>query len=351
MDDIRIIDASLQFINELLRNMLDIHRASDKHMKLDFQTTDLSRDVFDPVSAILYMRGAKVDILTDCPKNLMVRTDRMRLKQIVLNLAANSTKFVEKGYIRLRAIVENDKVVVAVEDSGPGIPQEKRNRLFAKFQESLDRLNQGTGIGLCVCKNLSELMGADLGLDDTFESGIEGCPGTRFVLSLNQPPIEPQADDPEQSEHDGDSNIVPASKAEENPLPKELNVLFVDDDTVLRKMFSRAVRRVVGPGWKISEASNGETAIRMLQDASEPYDVIFMDHYMAAVEKQLLGSEAVRQLRANGVTSIICGLSANDKEHEFREAGADAFMFKPFPCEQNALRSELHRVLEAGGGL
>jgi signal transduction histidine kinase len=144
MDDLRIIDASLQFINELLRNMLDIHRASDKQMKLEIKPTDMLRDVFEPVASILFMRGAKVDILTDCPKNLIVETDRMRLKQIVLNLAANSTKFVNQGYIRLRAAVSDENTVtVYVEDSGPGIPVEKRDRLFAKFQESLDMLNQG----------------------------------------------------------------------------------------------------------------------------------------------------------------------------------------------------------------
>jgi CheY-like chemotaxis protein len=201
----------------------------------------------------------------------------------------------------------------------------------------------GTGIGLCVCKNLSELMGADIALDDTFDSGIEGCPGTRFKLNLNQPPVEQNDEDVDSSDMDSSAENGAVSK---DPLPKNLSVLFVDDDTVLRKMFSRALRRVA-PDWKISEASNGETAIRMVD--TNTYDMIFIDHYMAAVEKQLLGSEAVLQLRAKGVKSIICGLSANDKEREFMNAGANAFMFKPFPCEKIALQSEIYRVLEAGG--
>jgi signal transduction histidine kinase len=88
------------------------------------------------------MRGAKVDIQTECPRNLVVETDRMRLKQIFLNLAANASKFVDSGYIRLRAEVLNNNVHVHVEDSGSGIPIAKRKLLFAKFQESLDMLNQ-----------------------------------------------------------------------------------------------------------------------------------------------------------------------------------------------------------------
>jgi hypothetical protein len=79
------------------------------------------------------------EIKTDCPNNLIVMSDRMRLKQIVLNLAA--MRFVEQGYIQLQAEVANDNVTLLVEDSGPGIPR-KSERLFAKFKESLDLLNQ-----------------------------------------------------------------------------------------------------------------------------------------------------------------------------------------------------------------
>ena len=68
---------------------------------------------------------------------------------------------------------------------------------------------------------------------------------------------------------------------------------------------------------------------------------------MASVEKQLLGTETVRALRSRGADSIICGLSANDMEQQFVEAGADCFLFKPFPCEKETLSVELLRVLAA----
>jgi DNA-binding response OmpR family regulator len=69
---------------------------------------------------------------------------------------------------------------------------------------------------------------------------------------------------------------------------------------------------------------------------------------MASVEKQLLGTETVRALRANGVNSIICGLSANHVEEQFYEAGADAFMMKPFPCKTDAFATELRSILRQG---
>jgi signal transduction histidine kinase/CheY-like chemotaxis protein len=340
-DDIHIVDSSLQFINELLRNMLDVH-AGNK-IKLNIGPTDLLRDVFEPVASILFMRGAKIEIKTDCPNHLIVLSDRMRLKQIILNLAANATKFVQQGYIQLRAVVVDGNVTLLVEDSGPGIPPEKRERLFAKFQESLDLLNQGTGIGLCVCKNLSEILGADLALDDAFESGVDGCPGTRFTLRLNQAPVVDIVDPIDESEDS--QKTKPTLGGPSLELPESLLVLFVDDDTVLRKMFTRALRRIA-PKWDISEASNGETALRLVD--SKSFDLIFMDQYMASIEKQLLGTETVRALRAKGFKNTICGLSANDKSQEFLEAGADAFMCKPFPCGKEGLSTEILRVLEEG---
>mmetsp|Transcript_13126 Transcript_13126/g.21759 ORF Transcript_13126/g.21759 Transcript_13126/m.21759 type:complete len:806 (+) Transcript_13126:126-2543(+) len=337
MSDVQIVDSSLQFVNELLRNMLDIHGTANKSVKLAYLPTDVLRDVFEPVASILFMRGnPKVKILTECPPNLIVMGDRMRLKQIILNLSSNSTKFVQEGYIRLRAEVANDKILLHVEDSGPGIPPDKRNRLFAKFQESLDSLNQGTGIGLCVCKNLSDLMKADIYLDEHFDSGIPGFPGTRFTLRLNEAPlvIENGVNGMEESD---DGINAPLELAE------SLSVLFVDDDLIIRKMFTRSIARAA-PTWNIKEASNGETALRLVEDNS--YDIIFIDQYMASIEKQLLGTETVRLMRAKGVNCIICGLSANDKETEFLEAGANGFMMKPFPAKKEPLKAELLLLLD-----
>jgi signal transduction histidine kinase len=101
---------------------------------------------------MLYQRDGGVDVTVDCPKNLIIATDCLRLKQIMLNLGRNSTKFVHSGFIRFRAAVVDGVVEVYVEDSGPGIPIEKRGALFEKFQSSLDVLSQGTGIGLSLVR-------------------------------------------------------------------------------------------------------------------------------------------------------------------------------------------------------
>jgi signal transduction histidine kinase len=143
-DDIKIIANALKFVNDLLRSMLDMHRAADKQLKVNLTPTDIKLDVLESVHSMLPQRDPKFRVQVECPDGLMVMTDRLRLKQVCLNLSRNSVKFISEGFIRLRAETIDNEVCVIIEDSGPGIPREKRGMLFREFQESLDSLSQGT---------------------------------------------------------------------------------------------------------------------------------------------------------------------------------------------------------------
>ena len=148
-EDLNVVKSSLTFINDLLRSLLDLSKIENKQMTLKTSPTDLLNDVIEPVATIVRRRHEAIKIEVDCPANVVVEADQMRLKQVVLNLSMNSKKFVEKGFIRLSVRVVPEKgVEISVSDSGPGIPESKRNNLFARFQESLDLMQQGTGIGL-----------------------------------------------------------------------------------------------------------------------------------------------------------------------------------------------------------
>lgn len=413
-DDVEVLDCSLQYINDFLRSMLDIHQVDDNKIKLHMAPADVLHDVLEPIASILHKRVASYDILVDCPEKLLITTDVIRLKQVVLNLVRNASKFVERGFLRMRANVVRNQVIIYVEDSGPGIPLEKQKALFAKYQTSLDLLGQGTGIGLSLSKKLMEAMGGEIGLDSNYDSGIEGCPGACFVIQLGTSPVDlsaalvltdsetdPMCEVPlpfdapvpsvpkEEQKGDGEKQAHPAvtgaldvsnppqtsigqgktapvpfdieSQAAGPPpaaatpkdplppakpeLPSELSVLFVDDDAVLRKLFMRGVKRAM-PSWQISEASSGETALRMCETRwPAQYDLIFLDQYMASVDKQLLGTEAAQAMRTKGITSKICGLSANDLRDAFISAGANDFILKPMPCKVEELKNVLRRIL------
>ena len=140
--------------------------------------------------------------------------------------------------------------------------------------------------------------------------------------------------------------VIPLDTTEQlscsiSQVPENLSILFVDDDNVLQKLFARAVKKAA-PSWTIAEAASGEAALQLVETSK--YDLIFMDQYMASAEKQLLGTETVRELRVRGIESTICGLSANNMEESFLSAGADAFLLKPFPCDCEAMECELARI-------
>lgn len=147
-EDVSVIVSSLSFINDLLRNMLDMHRANSNQLQLNPTHTDVLSDILQPVAAMLYRRGENFKVEVECESDdMVIMADKLRLKQIVMNLGRNAVKFVTKGFVRLRAArdLESGYVRIFVEDSGPGIPLEKRSRLFSKFQESRKITGSATG--------------------------------------------------------------------------------------------------------------------------------------------------------------------------------------------------------------
>jgi signal transduction histidine kinase/CheY-like chemotaxis protein len=466
-EDMATVNSSLHLINDLLRSILDIYRANTTKMKITMAPTDIRRDIFDSVLSILYTRTANFKVLVECPDNLIVMTDGIRLKQVIINLVCNAAKYVEKGFVRMRADIVDNNVRLYVEDSGPGIAPNKRDNLFGKYQASLDLLSQGTGIGLNLSKKLLTILEGEIWLDESYNAGIDGCPGACFVIQLNSAPFdietalpsESQESDPGELLHHGKSlfedlsvelrppslamasaeasqvqsaqskkdpcrqNGLPLFSLPETPpsplfsqslnlqatdqpalsppeskaaicnsavplpppaqlptsaepavaptgtasrppppppanqvttssdpppfeLPADMSVLFVDDDAVLRKLFVRAVKKAV-PNWKVSEAASGETALRMCESGGT-FDLIFLDQYMASVEKRLLGTETALAMRTKGIKSKLVGLSANDLRDAFIGAGADDFILKPMPCKPSALRQVLRDLLCPG---
>jgi two-component system sensor histidine kinase ChiS len=351
-EDVHIIETSLHFVNDLLRSMLDLHRVSSKNMVVDNSPADVMSDILQPVASMLTRRDDVFQVQIECPQNLIVVTDRLRLKQVVLNLGRNAIKFVDEGFVRLKADVIDGRVRICVEDSGPGIRLDKRDQLFQKFQDSLDSLNQGTGVGLSLCKNLVDLMGGELWLDETYASGFNSNPGTRFIIDLKTAPLSMESFSSLHtvttagdtiSSYDAHGDVEDNSLNGSRELPEHLSVLFVDDDITLRKLFCRSIRKN-WPDWTVCEAASGEVALNMVE--TQEFDIIFIDQYMSGVEKQLLGTETTRSLRAKGYKARICGLSANDLEGPFKSAGANAFVMKPFPCKLEPLKAELLRVLD-----
>ncbi|CAB9523858.1 Adaptive-response sensory-kinase SasA [Seminavis robusta] len=404
-EDVGIINASLHFINNLVRSLLDLHRAQSRQLTLEPVETDIKCDILEPVAAMLPSRDCnyRVEVVVSEDMDILMMVDRLRLQQVILNLGRNSAKFVhDKGFIRLGATLLPDKSVeLSVEDSGSGIPESKRQNLFARFQESLDSMNQGTGVGLNLCRTLVDLMGGELYLDETYHSGVEGCPGARFVVRLpNSAFVEPPLLEWDDEDDDVPEEVSPSAALEmdeeedvvldmemgvsrksmgashhnhhhhhggggesigrshqshhshhgrirdqpvEPVLPEHLTILVVDDERILRKLALRGFHRLA-PGWTLEETASGEAALQLVE--TKHYDMILLDQYYASTERRLTGTETARALRAKGVTSLIVGVSANDLEDAFLGAGADMFATKPFATSQAQLKQFMGRALQ-----
>ena len=315
-EDANIISSSLRFINDLLRSMLDVHRATRDQMVLETDTIDILHDIFEPTASMIYARDTNFEVLIDCPEGMVIEADKLRLQQVVLNLARNSAKFVDVGFVRLRAATDdNGHVNLYIEDSGPGIPEEKRKDLFNKYQKSLDSLAQGTGVGLSLVEKLVNLMDGEIYLDESYDSGHEGNPGACMVINLKQKPQEVDDDDIETGVVDlaalkNGQDLAKYTMSEdlERQLPKYLNVLFVDDDRNIRKLAIRSLRRV-RPDWTIREAASGEACLQVCSDPDTTFDLIFMDQYMTSVEQCLKGKFRMRHIhRLSTSSSLVLGV-------------------------------------------
>lgn len=102
----------------------------------------------------------------------------------MLNLGRSSIKLTTEGFLRFRVVVNDGLVEVHVEDSGPGIPRDKRSTLFSGVQSRINISGQGTGIGLSLCNKLMKLMNGFIYLDEDYNSGIPGHPGAKFIVKL-----------------------------------------------------------------------------------------------------------------------------------------------------------------------
>jgi signal transduction histidine kinase/HAMP domain-containing protein len=187
--DVEQIYEGSQNLLGLINDILAISQLQAGLMELRLQPvqlTDLVEAVLPTASALV--RGKDVEFETDVPDELpRLRADPDRLRQVLVHLLNNAAKFTDLGTITLRARADDGHVFVSVNDTGVGIPQEDRERIFAEFEKGNGN-PPGVGLGLALCKEFIELHGGNIWVDS--EVGV----GSTFTFSL---PIYAEADSPE----------------------------------------------------------------------------------------------------------------------------------------------------------
>jgi signal transduction histidine kinase len=108
------------------------------------------------------------------PEIRLIKSDRRRVEQILLNLISNAVKFTEQGFVRLNCVGHENKIIIAVQDSGIGIKAEDMDILFNAFRQiesGITRKYDGTGLGLAISRKLANLLGGEITVESVWGQG------------------------------------------------------------------------------------------------------------------------------------------------------------------------------------
>jgi len=268
--------------------------------------------VIDLESGQAQLKG--IDLRLEAAGDLPARVvgDVLRIKQILLNLANNALKFTEHGSVTLSAQAVTEGLIFSISDTGPGIPEAGRARLFQRF-EQLDgpQRASGSGLGLAICHELVSLMDGSIEL----ESRVGGGSTFRVRLPLPAPP----------------ASAGPAHPDTDNA--QHCRVLLVEDDVIVAAVIRGLLQ---AQGHEVCHVINGLAALAELAHAA--FDVVLLDLDLPGVDGFQI-ARLIRQREAEGRHQPIVAVTArsgSDDEAHARAAGMDGFLRKPLTGEQLA---------------
>ena len=306
----------------IINDILDYSKIEAGQVKLDPMPFVL-RDAIEDVTTMLSSSAADKDI------DLLVRIqpelpttfvgDVGRFRQVMTNLIGNALKFTHFGHVLVDVSgeVKGDVVnlIIRVEDTGIGIPQEDLENVFQKFQQvdgTTTREYEGTGLGLSISTNLVNLMGGTIAVESELEKG------SVFTITLAMPPHE---------------DLKPAKQ-----IPMEImgaSILIVDDNEVNRKILREQVKH-----WKCRSIAveSGARAIQVLQNAQQKnikIDLIISDYQMPGMN----GEDLFHALQAEPdfasiPTILLTSVNADDAIRRLQKQGLAAVLTKPARSSQ-----------------
>lgn len=330
---LEIIRASGKLLLHHVDNVLELSRAEARQIETAKETFDLPqlvRELVEGQRGVAQHRGntLHVSISDECHNRVL--GDPMRLRQILLNLVGNATKFTRDGRISVDVtrIGTGDMVEIRVADTGIGIAPEDQERVFEDFvtlDASYSREIGGTGLGLAIVKRLVEALNGRIDMESTLGQG------SMFRVTLPLPKvINTKAEDFSHSSSDLSNAAASCS----------LRILIVEDNRNNRIVLSDMLEL---DGHSVESAVDGEMGVERVQNG-EPYDLVFMDISMPKMD----GIEATQLIRASESPDAhlpIIAITAHADPAEvdrFRAAGMDDVLVKPI--SRTTLRHTLSRL-------
>ncbi len=334
---LRIALTNTDRLIRLINDILDLERMESGRAPLHVRRCslrDLTKQAMETMKPMADTAGVHLEFsLGVAPEGVFFDGDPDRILQIITNLLSNSIKFSPpESTVTLRLEADSNSVQLRVSDQGRGIPIEKLDAIFDRFQQveaSDARQKGGTGLGLAICRTIVQQHNGSIWAESN--PAEHRGPGASLIVSLpRMSRLLDQLDD---------KGIV-------QPRGGDGTLILCDDDPGIRTIIGEHLRH---HGYTILEASDGMSAIALAE--THEVSAILLDLYMPG----LTGWETLQRLKHSAATAkipvvILSVLSPSSTPREERQAASAAQGWVQKPFNENLLLAELSRVLHAGEG-
>ncbi len=317
-DYLKKIQGSSQHLLGIINDILDLSKIEAGKMIVEHVDFALER-VLDNVTALIAEKAAAkgleliIDIARDVPAHLV--GDPLRLGQVIVNFANNAVKFTEQGEVAIRIAVAHafDREVllkISVRDTGIGVTDEQRARLFRSFEQadtSTTRRYGGTGLGLVISKHLAELMGGEVGVESAAGAGSTFW----FTVRVGYGQARSRA-------------LLPA------PDLRGRRMLVVDDNANACEVLVDMLRSMTFVATAVTSGAAAITEIARASAAGEPWDVVFLDWQMPVMD----GVATAHEIRRLGLAqpphlAIVTAYGRDELVTAANAAGIEDVLIKP----------------------
>lgn len=326
------IRTSGELLMRVVNDSLDLARIEAGKLALEaraFSPGALIAEVATICQGVAEKKSLSLSVNVDPDVPPRVCGDPLRVKQVLLNLVGNALKFTENGRVVIGLAPEaGGRLRCRVEDSGPGMSADIRERVFQRFEQSAGVTGRfgGSGLGLAICRELVELMGGEIRVNSQLGRGSE------FIVDLPLPALAEREFDAESGDANGPRSGWTPAPPSTSSAGRSLDILLVEDDETVAKVIVGLLDHV---GHRCFHAANGLIALAELSRAR--FDVALIDLDLPGID----GLRLARMLRVRRDPSgwslpliAVTARAGGNEEAQVRAAGMDGFLRKPLIAER-----------------